>query len=617
MSGMQNSFRFAKNLNIYADDDSVTLNPIPNKVSSTVVVGLGKWMADVFPWSTDKYMTDDGGNIYKITSSETWTLDRSGATIANGAAGQGLCGFANGLYYATSTTIGQKYPLSGTPAYNDDLLSDGVLNLDLSVSASGQTYTTPAAIAETAANKLSITPTKDPLLTVAIYVTAKGTGNWTVTIHDSGNNSLGTATIANASLTNGAMNSFTFSPAIRINIGTIYHVHVTSTVADGTTQTGTTADFSTAQYKTYFGILIADTNYHDMKQHTNGVNGTIVIANANYFAELTMAGAYSPNKIPILPGYTIRYFVRENEFVVAMAWKGTTIDSFDEGMAFYWDGIQPYYNYSKPITGGNPNAGVNYKNRILSMLGSNGTLTVGTEPFRTIQSAPNLGRGKKIEVLPGAMTTWQNRAHVGIGINSDDSTGLIQGVYEFGSNSDRAVSYTSVSTEVLNLGYSISTGDTQGTTMQIGVVKGFGKDMYIAWKSQAGTYGVDKVIKTNNPASTGSWESLIDNDSTDSKGNFYPAPQKEKESQRLSIYYNTLPTGCTVTPKYKINRAASWTLGTGTDIGTVGSNYCIMDINQRYFEIEYGYDLVATTGYPAITSVIHEFEPLIDERDTP
>lgn len=613
-SGPQNSWRFAKHLNIYTDDDSVSLNPIPAKVSSTTVVGLGYWMVDCYPWSTDKYGYDSGGNIYKITSSDVFTLDRSGATIANGAAGQGMQSIDNGLYYATDTTIGRKYPLSGTPAYDDDFLSDGVNNLDLSVTASGNTYTPPVAIAETAANLLEFTPTKDPLAIISVYVTSKGTGNWTITVHDDLNNNMGSGTISNASLTNSAMNDFTMSSPIRINIGQTYHFHVTSTVADGTLRTGTASDLSTAQYSTYFGILIGDPAFHAMGRHTNGTGGTLVIANANYFAEYVPGVSYDPNKIEIIPGYEIRYFVYENEFIVGMAWKGNSPDDFEDGMAFYWDGIQPYYNFKKPITGGLPNTGTNYKNRIFSVLGSNGTMTLGTEPFRTIQPMPLLGYGKKVEAAPGAITTWQNRVHLGMGINSDDED-IYQGVYEFGNNSDRAVSYTSVSSEVLNFGYTISTGDNQGTTMAIGCVQAFGEAFYIWWKSEAGTYGVDKVTKTNNPAATGSYESLIDNYSSDGSGNLYPAPQKLKEAQRIVMYYDTLPTGCTVTPKYRLDGATAWV--TSSEPGTAGSTFCILDINERYYEIEYGYDLAATTSYPRIIGFYYEFLPLEGERDTP
>lgn len=615
-SGLPNSFRFAKHLDIFSDDDSVTLLPTPIKDTASVVTGLVRWMVSAIPYIDSRWGYDDAGNIYSTSAYLTWTLRRA---VGGDSIGQGLLVFSNFLYYATATTMGRGGLLSagvGSMAYDNDYLSDGTTNLDLSVTASGNTYTPlTGAPSETATNRETITPTKDPLKTIAIYVTAKGTGNWTVTLHDSLNNSLGSATIANASLTNGAMNSFTFSTPARIDIGTSYHFHVTSTVADGTMQTGTASDLETSQHKTYFGILVSN-DFHPMAQHTNGVGGTVIIGNDNYLAELVPGVSYDPNKIEIEPGFTIRGITRENEYIVAYAWRGESTDITEEGKLFYWDGIQPYYNYSKPVSGGVPNAMGNYKNRVFSVIGGRGIMTLGTEPFQTIQSAPNLGRGKIIEVLPGAMASWQNRMHIGIGTNSTDSTSLIQGIYEYGNQSDRATSSNSVSTEVLNFAYTMSTGDETGATMRIGCVAVFGVDMYFSWKSQAGTYGVDRVTVSNDPATTGSWESLIDDD-TAGKSGFVSAPHHQKESQRLIIRYLNLPTGCTVTPKYKLERAASWTYGTGTDIGTAGTTFCTMDIGQRYYEIEFGFDLVATTGYPTILSITHEFDPLKDETNPP
>lgn len=616
-SGLPNSFRFAKHLDIFSDDDSVTLLPKPVKDSGSVVNAVVRCMVTALPYSTtDRWAYDHAGHIYSITSN-TWTDRHTNA--ATTAQGQGLLVFQNYLYYAASTAIGRGGLLSAGAAavtYNDDYLNDGVFNLDLSETASGQTYAVPAAISETSVNRQTIVPTKDPLKTIQVYVSAKGTGNWTVTLHDVNNVNLGAATVANASLTNSAMNSFSLTTAARINIGDSYHFHVTSTVADGTLQTGTVNDLETAQFKTFFGILIADDDFHPMVQHTNGVGGTVIIGNNNYLAELVPGVSYDPNKIQIEPGFSIRGITRENEFIVAYARKGTDATTFDEGRLYYWDGIQPYYNYSKPVEAGVPNAILNYKNRLLSVVGSKAILTLGTEPFKTIQSIPSIPRGKTIEVLPTATAVYQNRAHIGVGAFGTATSGLIQGVYEFGNQSDRAVSYTSVSSEVLNFAYSISPGDETGIVMAIGCVASFGSDLYISWESEAATYGVDRVSIGNDPAATGSYESLIDDDVQGKQG-FSSMPQHQKESQRLIIRYLTLPTGCTVTPKYKLDRAASWSYGTGTDIGVAGSTFCVMDINQRYYEIEYGFDLVATTGYPTILSLTHEFDSLLEETNPP
>lgn len=621
-SWLANSCRFSRNLSIYEDSDSVSLNPKPIKDSGSTVVGLVKWIVDSTPYATDRYAVDDAAHIYKITSSNVWSLDRTITATPNNL-GQGLIIFNDFLYYTTSVTMGRKGPLSQTPAYADDFLSDGTQNMDLNVPTSGSTYTTPVAISEAAANTLSFTPTKDPLATFRLWVVAKGTGNWTVTIHDAYNNVLGSATVANATLTNGAYNDFTFTPYdyIRVRLGSTLHAHVTSTVADGTLRTTTLNTLSTMDFKTFIQILTSDQEYHPMILHTNGVGGIIVIANGQYMA--TWDGStFLPNKITIEPGYRIRGWARENEFVVAYAWKGTAIDSFEEGRAFYWDGISTYYNYSKPIEEGSPNAMIANKNRIFSIVGSSGLITMGTEPFMKLQVAPKLTKGYRIEVMPGAITNWQSRALWGYANTTDPSagaydystgippTGIEQGVYEWGNQSDRAIENTNMSTEVLNFAYNPSTTIASPLSFKIGCVKAFGKDLYISYKDGS-TYYVDRVNKSNVAALNGSWESTIVDYGINGK-QLSSMPMKSKNAIKLVVTFIALPTGCTVTPKYKLDRAANWTLGTAAVAAATRAEVIISGISAiRYKEIEYGFDLASSAGnYPTVTGVYFEYDPL-------
>jgi len=112
--------------------------------------------------------------------------------------------------------------------------------------AYANTYTTPVApVSETATNKCSFTPTKTGILAIAVYVVAKGTGDWSLTLHDASNNVLGSFTFPNASLTNGAWNYF--AVPYTWTSGTL-HFHVTSTVADGTLKCNTAGDLSTASF---------------------------------------------------------------------------------------------------------------------------------------------------------------------------------------------------------------------------------------------------------------------------------------------------------------------------------------------------------------------------------
>lgn len=581
--------RFIKNMNIHEDPSYITLMPGLSKVSDSVVTNLVTWADDGQPFDTNRYFYDQAGNLYKETSGGAWSNIRT----VSGGAGQGLLVFDDYLYYSTSTTIGRYGRLSGSPSFNDDFLSDGTTNIDQeNITASGQTYTTPTSISETSTNLLSFTPLRDPLKAVIIKVASKGTGNWTVTIHDSNNNSIGTATVSNASLTNSAANTFTFTTPLRMIIGNTYHIHVTSTVADGTVTTGTTSDLSTAYYQTLFGILVADSNWHPIKNHLN----LMCVGNERYLAVWDEA-TYNPNRLTFAAGFKVRSMTIQKEYLVIATWKGSSIDAVEEGRLYYWDGISTTFNYYENVNLGLPNAIHTSKNRLFGIYGSSGTMHLFNEPFKKIQDPPYLGRGKKVEVYPGAITEWQSKTYIGIAGSTDDGTGLSQGVYEWGNQQDDLP-------EVLNYAFTISTGTTQSTEVSIGMVKAFGKDLYVSWKDAA-TYGIDKVSKTSNAAANGSYEQLIYDG-----GN----PQKNMLPQKIVITFLPLATGESVTPKYRLDRASSWTLG--TDINTVGSTRAelLLDVQGRANEIEYGFDVASSNGtYPKITGVFFMSDDLSDE----
>jgi hypothetical protein len=605
--GLPGSGRFVKFLNPYLDPSYLSPFQKPTKVSGSTVVDLVKWMEDGTPYDTNRWFYDLAGNIYKETSAFSWSVDRAGATIANGAAGQGLKVFTDGLYYATSTTLGRKYPLDGTPAYNDDFLSDGTTNVDISQAIVGaaQVYTTPVAIAETAGNRFTFSNSSafphspvgqqelkyDPIKAISVFIVAKGTGDWTVTVHDVNNVLVGAKTIANASLTNTALNVFTFSTPLRIDIGNEYHFHVTSTVADGTVQTGTSANLETVTFTEFFGILITDPDFHPMQI----INDLLVIGNNNYVATWDTA-IYNPNAIAFDHGFKVRALSKDNEYLVIACWRGDSISSVEEGRLYYWDGISPVANFFKPVTMGLPNAIYNADNKLYGIYGSFGQLFVGSEPFQNIQQVPKLAPKKTIEVYPGAMTTWQRQVFIGYGATTDDSTGVEQGVYAWGNKYDAIP-------ESLTYAFSISTGTTQGTTLKIGMVKGVGKSLYVGWRDGA-SYGVDKMITTDDASASFSWESLIfDN------GN----PAKDKLALDLVIQFLPLASGETITPKFKINRATNFTLG--DMVSTVGASQARLQINDRFGEIEFGFNGTSTGTFPQITGIYFAFDDNAQERN--
>ncbi len=107
----------------------------------------------------------------------------------------------------------------------------------------------------------------EPLQKIQIFIVNKGTGDWTLTLHDGLNNVLGTSTIANANLINNAWNDFTFPDAtnqqVRIYVkpnARTYHFHLTSTVANGTIASTDNNDLSTCNLQIWADRMIQTTN---------------------------------------------------------------------------------------------------------------------------------------------------------------------------------------------------------------------------------------------------------------------------------------------------------------------------------------------------------------------
>lgn len=586
--GPAGSFRFARNLDIYQDSNYLTPTPKAIKVSSTTVTNLPLWGVDGSPYDTNRYFYDLGGNLYKCTSSDVFSNIRT----VSGSQGQGLGILDDYLYYAGSKTLGRYGRLTGTPAFSDNFLADGTTDLDQSQALTGNTYTTPTSISETATNRQSFTPNHDPVSYIQIYVTAKGTGNWTLTLHDAANNNLGAVTIANASLTNGALNSFTFTTPPRVVIGNEYHFHVTSTVADGTLRTGTASDLETSTYNEFFGILI-DSTYHPILSLLNG----IVIGNDNYLAFWDQAN-YNPNQVQLEYGYVVRTIARVNEFIIAGAWKGDSEGSVEDARLYFWDGVAPTFNYSVPVSMGLPNALSNTDNRLIGVYGEQGDVFMNSDPFTLVHKTPNLTQRKTLEIAPGAITPFQARTAIGYSFSNTDSAGLQNGVYVWGNETDDFP-------ECFSFPYTISTGEVQATNLKVGMVMGVGDDLYIGWRSGS-TYGVDKVSKGNDPNTSGEFYSLIfDNEQ----------PQKPKYADMLVVEFNALVSGETITPKYAVDGDAySNTFTLGTTQSTVGATKAIFSIGKRFNDISIGFNWTTGTTFFKVTSVYLMLDDLDSER---
>lgn len=586
--GQENSARFIDKLNIFESPDYVTLSRLTSKISSTTVDGNVLWMVDASPWNTNRYAYDDQGKIYQINSSDTVSLLRT----VSGSAGEGMIVFDNALYYAQGTDWGRYYPLDNSPAFTDAYSSWWLVSqIQETDGSTGATdYTPQTSIDEGATHRQTWIADHDPIKSITIDVDVVGTGDWTVTVHDAGNNLLGSATIANGSMSTGDV-TFTFSSPIRVTPNNEYHFHVTSTVADGGVDTGVNNDLEAAEYTIEYNPLI-DTDYHPMVQHVAG----IVIGNERHIAFFDQ-DTYDPTAVTLDPGFKIRSLVKFDEYVVAVAWKGQSFAEAEAAKLYFWDGIETTFNFSTDITIGAAHALVNYKNNLVGVYGNRGSIYVGNSPFtEIINEVPKLARGKIVEVYPGAIDTFEDKIVVGYAGSTDDAS-LEQGVYVYGSQTDAIK-------PGLALLFRPSTGTDKGIGFAITCVKSFGQDLYIAWKDGS-NYGIDKITAGDSANAAGSFEERIF-DGGD--------PDEDLLAIKVEVRFEPLTTGQSVTPKYKLDRASSFT--TGDTVSTVGETRAVVYINSICREIEWGFNVASSSNtFPKITAINFIFDDLSNEGD--
>ena len=287
---------------------------------------------------------------------------------------------------------------------------------------------------------------------------------------------------------------------------------------------------------------------------------------------------------------------KTDEFVVVSCFKGATIDTAEESRLFYWDTISPSWNFFTDSTSiGAGNAITNAGNELRGIYGNRGSMYRGDRPFsKDISKTPKLARGKKVSVYPSAITNFEGITLIGIG-TTDDGSGLEQGIYAYGSE-DKNLQ------DVLVLLHTISTGTTQGTTLEIGFVKVIGDDLYFSWRDGS-TYGVDKIAPGASAAASGVYEGLIF-DASDVK--------RQKLAFKVEAQCVTLATNETLTVKQKIDRTASFTEGSAAVAGEVSAE---VSIYNRFKELEFGFTLTSADGtFPKVTEISWDYNDLKNER---
>ena len=303
------------------------------------------------------------------------------------------------------------------------------------------------------------------------------------------------------------------------------------------------------------------------------------------------------NRLNFPPGFNVRSLEVIDEFLVIGTWRGTSVTDSEQGIIFFWDGTATTYNFFVEIPEGGVNAVLNSRNRLFSVVGSSGYLYLNYNPFNKVQRIPKLAIDKYVEIFPGAVTNWKGIVH--FGISQTDSATIEHGVYQWGATSN---AYP----EVLNpCAYSLSTGSTTGTTVQIGSVKGIGDELYVGWKD-ASTYGVDRIVQTASPFTSAYMEGVILDAGLVAKTKF---------ARDLFASHTALASGESVQLGRKVNRATSFTNATANS--TVDDKYTRLPITSgdgQFNEFEWKVTLGATSTAPTVTEIALEFDNRSEEK---
>lgn len=653
--GVANSFFDSKNLDFRTDPSQISVLPAPAKLTNTsgLITAMDQDLNGV------RWAVDTVGNIGRINTSNAYSVV---ATMTEaGSAGLLYNQLTDQLYVpgqtsismygkVTSTVSGPRYQsnvfgksasnangctnlfnsadglFDGTARNNAPSLTAGITTPSMVTTVTAtSTYGVPATLSETPGNYCYFAPDIEPGYSIAVNVAAIGTGNWTLTLHDSSNNLLATTTITHANMVVG-YNEFVFSSQVRVLVNAsqsgssaTYHFHLTSTVADGTVNCVTASDLSSADFL-WFAARLVNTNngWHPTALFTGTGKPLLCVGNGNYLATYDFSNDAGPSnaqfqrhQLQFKHGYEVCGVTSNNQYlVVAVERRSTNASrSFQDGALYFWSGSnQSAPDFVIDIPMGAPYSIQNVNNIVYfyvagSLYAWSGGQTVIKVRKMAYQNTDYLGTSDSTIVNPNMIGIRYNMAMLGYP-SSSNNVGINYGVYSWGAleltfPSSFGYSYTA-SNGFLN-------NNTSGiTNLQIGCVYNFVDTMYLSWSyTQGGTtyYGIDMMDNTSAAALTASWESLIFDGS---------ARYKLKLVQRLKISFIALPTGCTITPYYKLDRGAQVN---GTAVAA-GSVQALMDINLRFHEISYGFTVTCPAGTlvpPVITGVSIEIDPLTDE----
>lgn len=662
--GIANAFYSSHNLDTRTFPSQASVLPGNQAISTNMqdlVLAMDQDLAGV------RYGVGSKGYLYRINTSDVVSvIDK---LPENGSAGLLYSQITDSLYIPGQTAVSMysqvssgiagspqvranqfgpsaSYANGTTNLYNDNdgLFDTGILrnNAQTAALASGinlenytnvitntltNTYLVPRSIIESSSNFCFFAPDIEPFYSIAVYFKAIGTGDITLTLHNSLNEPLSTVTISHSNMQVG-WNNFVFSGQIRAYVNAsntgfspTYHFHLTSSVASDSAAVAcvNANDLSSANFLLFAYRLVSTNNgWHPTAYFTGTGQPLLCIGNGNYLSTYNFGNDNNPNNsqwqrhaLTFKPGEEVTFLTRNNQYLVIGTERRSTnaARNYQVGTLYFWDGSTSAPNFFIDLPMGSPYGGytmnnVTYFECAGALYAWSGGSTVLKVRRLLYQNTDYQNTTDQTRVNPNSLTSRYNILCVGYP-SSTNFTNLDFGTWTYGS-------YELTFPNSLIYSYEQSHGIrnyTSSNGLQQGCVVNFVDSMYSSWQytdaSSVVHYGLDVVNNSSPPATTFDWLSLIYDGG---------AVYKEKMAVRYKIYFEALPAGCTLTPIFYIDRGAVQTGPTAT----VGQTEIFFEMdNARFHELQWGFTGTCTsaTTPPVILGVSMEIDPLEDEVD--
>lgn len=644
--GIANSYYYSQSLDNRSDPSQISVLPAPRTIApnlSDLITAIDQDLNGV------RWGVGSNGGVYSIDASNV--VSKRAQLTEQGGAGILYNQVTDQLYIPGQTAVsmyGQVTSgITGNPTFRSNQFAqsastaNGCVNLYNSsdgfydgssrnnvqsigvgitsaVVTAGQvttnataTYTVPIALSEATGNFCFFAPDIEPFYSIQVYIKAKGTGNWTLKLHDSLNNELASVTVSNASLTSNAYNEFKFSGPIRALVNAsqtgksaAYHWHVTSTVGDGTVGTLSASDLSTADFLLFAYRLIQTKNgWHPCNLFTGGGVPLLCIGNGQYLSTYNFGNDSNPtnsqyqrHNLTFKQGYEVCGVDTWNQYeVIAVERRSTnSTRNVQEGALYLWDGTTNAPSIYVKIPMGAP-YGLHVENNVVyfSCSGALYAYSGGSSVIKVrklaYQNTDYLNAYDTTITNPNMMCSRYGVLMMGYP-SSTTNPNVNYGVWSWGT-----VELTFPNSYCLS--YVLANGqlnNTGNTNLQIGCVYNFVDTMYISWQYTDANgvthYGIDVLDNFSTSALAYSWQSLVWDGGVS---------YKIKQAARIKVSCRTLPAGQTLQAGYSLD-GGEWQWSPEV---TTGAHGVTIDINKRFHELQYGFK-GTTTGILAPAPVI-------------